>query len=98
MKRSTKITAAIAAGILAALLVTSAAAGVSGTATVTARIRAFAAVTEADAHHLLVQANTSWTLEVATSTGETVLIEGTKTGGTAVQLPEGVVAYSLTWD
>lgn len=98
MKRTTKIAAAVTAGMLVALIVASAAAGTSGTVTVTARVRAFAAVTQTDAHHVLVKANTPWTLEVVTATGTTVRVEGTKTSGTAVELPADTVAYSVVWD
>jgi hypothetical protein len=90
---------AVAAGIIATLLTAStAAAATSGTATVTARVRAFAAVTQTDAQHVLVTANTPWTLEVVTGTGRTMRIEGAKTPGTVVELPADATAYSLVWD
>ncbi|MCL4079492.1 hypothetical protein MX659_07835 [Coriobacteriia bacterium Es71-Z0120] len=98
MKRATKIAAAVTAGILAALLVASTATGTSGTATITARVRAFAAVTQTDAQHVLVKANTPWTLEVVTATGHRMRIEGAKTTGTPVELPDDAVAYSVAWD
>ncbi|MCX8006845.1 MAG: hypothetical protein N3B11_01860 [Coriobacteriia bacterium] len=98
MKR-TKIGAAALAGLLAALLLAcSASAGTSGTSTVTARVRAFAAVTQTDASHVRVQANTPWTLEIATTHGETLRIEGAKTSGYEVALPDDTQSYSLAWD
>lgn len=98
MKRTRTMTA-IGAGILAALLIASAAfAATSGTVTITARVRAYAPITQTDARHVLVKANTPWTLEILTRTGEKVRVDGFKTSGTAVELPENAAAYSLIWD
>lgn len=97
MKR-TKMAAALTAGALAALLLASTAlAATSGTVAVTARVRAYAAVTQVDASHVRVQANTPWTLEVETADG-VVRVEGSKTSGTVIALPADTAAYSLVWN
>ncbi|MDI6713018.1 MAG: hypothetical protein QMD96_07250 [Anaerosomatales bacterium] len=97
MKR-TKMAAAVVAGALAALLLASTAlAATSGTVAVTARVRAYAAVTQVDASHVRVQANTPWILDVKTEHG-VVHVNGFKTSGTVVALPADTTAYSLIWN
>lgn len=94
----TKMAAAVVAGALAALLLASTApAATSGTVAVTARVRAYAAVTQVDASHVRVQANTPWILEFETATG-VIRLEGVKTSGTVVGLPADTAAYSLIWN
>lgn len=99
MKRKRK-TAAVLVGALAVvlLLAPTALAATGGTVTFTARVGAYAAVTQTDAAHVLVRANTPWTLEVYTAAGDTLHIEGVATGGTAVTLPDDAAAYVLAWD
>lgn len=94
----TRIAAAVVASALMGLLLASTAlAATGGTVAVTARVRAYAAVTQVDATHVRVQANAPWVLEVETAKG-VVCVEGCKTSGTAVELPAGATAYSLVWN
>ncbi|PKQ37687.1 MAG: hypothetical protein CVT59_06510 [Actinobacteria bacterium HGW-Actinobacteria-1] len=69
----------------------------SGSVQVSATVNACASVTVADEAHVVVYANTPWLLTCETGHG-VVSISGARTTGTAVELPSGTTAYSVSLD
>lgn len=97
LRTRARIAALAAIAALTVAISAPALAGTSGSVTVEATVNSSASVSVVSDNQVIVYANAPWMLSCETDSG-IIVIDGSGSTGTVIELPAGTTAYSVSLD